>query len=168
MILLLPIILILYIIIFKGSLSYHEEIIINSNIENVIELHENPYLMKNFMQGFISYDIVKGKQRNTGAIAKITAIFNPNEIVSRKIIITEEVILSNLPNQKIIIYNSGAVKNIITYRFIKMGDNKTIFFRSHDYEFNTYTKVSSFFMSKKIKQKSYQYLSNFKNYVENS
>lgn len=167
LILLFPILLISYIIIFQGSLSYHEDIIINLNIENVIELHENTSLMKNYMDGFISYDVIKGKSRNTGSIAEITTIFNSNESVSRKIVITEEVILSNLPNQKILIYNSGAVKNIITYRFIKMGDNKTIFFRSHEYEFNTYTKVSSFFMSKKIKRKSYAYLSNFKNYVEN-
>ena len=36
LILLFPILLISYIIIFQGSLSYHEDIIINSNIENVI------------------------------------------------------------------------------------------------------------------------------------
>ena len=74
LILLFPILLISYIIIFQGSLSYHEDIIINSNIENVIELHENTSLMKNYMDGFISYDVIKGKSRNTGSIAEITTI----------------------------------------------------------------------------------------------
>ena len=167
LILLFPIILILYIIIFKGSLSYHEDIIIKSNIENVIELHENTSLMKNYMPELISYNLIEGQLRNTGAVAEITVIFNSNESVSRKIMMKEEIVVSNLPNQKIIIYNTGATKNIITYRFIKMGENKTQFFRSHDYEFNTYKKVSSFFMSKKIKRESYTYLKNFKKFVEN-
>ena len=167
LILLFPIILILYIIIFKGSLSYYEDIIIKSNFEDVIELHENPSLMKNYMPGLISYDLIKGESRKTGAVAEITVIFNTNESVSRRIVMNEEVILSNLPNQKIIIYNTGAVKNTISYRFIKMGENKTQFFRSHEYEFSTYKKVSSFFMSKKIKRESYTYLKNFKKFVEN-
>ena len=119
------------------------------------------------MPELISYNLIEGQLRNTGAVAEITVIFNSNESVSRKIMMKEEVVISNLPNQKIIIYNTGATKNIITYRFIKMGENKTQFFRSHNYEFSTYKKVSSFFLSKKIKRESYTYLKNFKKFVEN-
>ena len=167
LILLFPIILILYIIIFKATLEYQENIIINSNINTVIKLHEDTSLIQNYMSGFISYNIISGKLRDQGSIAEINMIFNPKESVSRTIKMTEKTILNNLPNQKIIIYNSGATKNIMTYKFIKLGENKTQFYRTHSYEFNTYMKVSSFFLSKKLKRKSYEYLTNFKEFVEN-
>ncbi len=166
LILAFPIVLILYIILFKGNLSYYEEIIINSNIENVINLHEDPQYLENYMSGFISFQTVKGEVRKTGSISEISMIFNSNESVTRKIVMKEEVISNNLPNQKVVHLNTGSVKNIITYRFIKLDENKTLFFRDHKYEFNTYMKVYSFFMSRKIKRESYRYLKNFKSFVE--
>ena len=168
LILVFPVFLILYIILFKGNLSYYEEIIINSDIENVIVLHEDPQFLGNYMNGFIAFESIKGEARKTGSISEISMIFNSNESVTRKVIVKEEVISNNLPNQKVICLNSGSVKNIITYRFIKLSDNKTQFFRDHKYEFNTYMKVYSFFMSRKIKRESYKYLKNFKNFVENN
>lgn len=167
LILLFPIILVLYIIIFNSNLSYNEDIIINSNIDNVMKLHEDPSLIKNYMNGFISYNIIKGKSRETGSVAEITVIFNPKKPISRKIVMVEEIVISDLPNQKIITYNTGSVKNTITYRFLELEENKTQFSRIHEYEFNTYNKVSSFFMSKKIKRNSYSYLNDFKIFAEN-
>ena len=168
LILLFPAILVSYLIISTGNLSYQEEIIINSNIENVMKLHENSSLLKNYMPGAISYEMIRGESRTTGSIAEITLAFNSNESVSRKITMKEEVVLSDLPNKKIIIYDTGAVKNKITYRFVNMGDKKPKFFRKHEYEFNTYMKITSFFTSKKIKRKSYKYLNSFKEFAENN
>ena len=168
LILLFPAILVSYLIISTGNLYYQEEIIIRSSIENVMELHENSSLLKNYMPGVISYEMISGESRTMGSIAEITLAFNTNDAVSRKITMKEEVLLSNLPNKKVIIYDTGAIKNKITYRFVNMGDNETKFFRKHEYEFNTYMKITSFFTSKKIKRKSYKYLSSFKEFVENN
>jgi hypothetical protein len=168
LILLFPAILVSYLIISTGNLYYQEEIIIKSSIENVMELHENSSLLKNYMPGVISYEMISGESRTMGSIAEITLAFNTNDAVSRKITMKEEVVLSNLPNKKVIIYDTGAIKNKITYRFVNMGDNETKFFRKHEYEFNTYMKITSFFTSKKIKRKSYKYLSSFKEFVENN
>ena len=168
LILLFPAILVSYLIISTGNLYYQEEIIIRSSIENVMELHENSSLLKNYMPGVISYEMISGESRTMGSIAEITLAFNTNDAVSRKITMKEEVVLSNLPNKKVIIYDTGAIKNKITYRFVNMGDNETKFFRKHEYEFNTYMKITSFFTSKKIKRKSYKYLSSFKEFVENN
>tara|TARA_Y100000385_G_C12976237_1_gene586297 strand:- start:293 stop:841 length:549 start_codon:yes stop_codon:yes gene_type:complete len=167
LILLFPIILVIYIISVQGSLSYNEDIIIESDIEKVIKLHENTSLLKNYMQGFVSYEIKKGIAREKGSIAQITVLFDYNKSISRKILMTETILENNLPFQKKIIYNTGAVKNVITYRFIKKGEDKTQFVRNHNYEFNTYKRFSSFFTSKKIKRQSYVYLKNFKHFVEN-
>ena len=168
LILLFPIILILYIILFKGNLSYYEEIIINDNIENIIELHENPKYISSYMNGFISFETIQGETRKAGSISEISVIFNSNESVTKKIVIKEEVLSDKLPNLKIICLNTGSVKRIISYRFIKLAENKTQFFRSHDCQFSSYMKVYSFFMGKKIKRESYLYLKNFKSFVENN
>lgn len=168
LILLFPAILVSYLIISTGNLYYQEEIIIKSSIENVMELHENSSLLKNYMPGVISYEMISGESRTMGSIAEITLAYNTNDAVSRKITMKEEVVLSNLPNKKVIIYDTGAIKNKITYRFVNMGDNETKFFRKHEYEFNTYMKITSFFTSKKIKRKSYKYLNSFKEFVENN
>ena len=95
LILLFPAILVSYLIISTGNLSYQEEIIINSNIENVMELHENSSLLKNYMPGAISYKMIRGESRTSGSIAEITLAFNSNESVSRKITMKEEVVLSD-------------------------------------------------------------------------
>ena len=168
LILAFPVFLILYIILFKGNLSYYEEIIINSDIQNVIDLHEDPNYLEHYMNGFISFKTVQGESRKTGSISEISIVFNSNESVTRKIVMKEKVLSNNLPNEKVIQLNTGSVNNLITYRFVKLGKDKTQFFRTHEYEFNTYMKVYSFFMSRKIKRESYKYLKNFKNFVENN
>ena len=61
------------------------------------------------MPELISYNLIEGQLRNTGAVAEITVIFNSNESVSRKIMMKEEIVVSNLPNQKIIIYNKNDI-----------------------------------------------------------
>ena len=168
LILAFPVFLILYIILFKGNLSYYEEIIINSDIQNVIDLHEEPKYLEHYMNGFISFKTVQGESRKTGSISEISIVFNSNESVTRKIVMKEKVLSNNLPNEKVIQLNTSSVNNLITYRFVKLGKDKTQFFRTHEYEFNTYMKVYSFFMSRKIKRESYKYLKNFKNFVENN
>ncbi len=54
-ILLFPMLLALYILLSKGNLSYNEEILVSSNIDKVIKVHENPDFLQYFLDGFISY-----------------------------------------------------------------------------------------------------------------
>ena len=44
-----PITLVLYVLLLSGNIKYSEEIVINSNIEKVIDLFDNPYNMKQDM-----------------------------------------------------------------------------------------------------------------------
>ena len=46
-----PITLVLYILLFTGNVKYIEEIEINSNIDTVMALFDNPYNMKEYMDG---------------------------------------------------------------------------------------------------------------------
>ena len=46
-----PITLVIYILLFTGNIKYTEEIEINTNIDTVIALFDNPYNMQEYMEG---------------------------------------------------------------------------------------------------------------------
>ncbi len=167
-ILLFPMVLALYIVVFKGNLSYDEEILISSNIDKVIKVHENPDFLQYFLDGFISYKKIENSINNEEAQIEITLLFDPNESVSKKIIMNESVVYNDLPNEKKVIYSSPSVKNTVISKFVKIDQNTTKIYRKHVYEFKKYSKVSSFFLTKKIKRKSFKYLNKFKDFVENN
>ena len=87
-----PITLTLYIFLFTGNIKYTEEIEINSNIDSLIVLFDNPYNMKEYMQGIESYKLISGEIREVGAKAEITAVMGEN-----KVIMIEEIITNDLP-----------------------------------------------------------------------
>ena len=60
------------------------------------------------------------------------------------------------------------MKNTVISKFVKIDQNTTKIYRKHVYEFKKYSKVSSFFLTKKIKRKSFKYLNKFKDFVENN
>ena len=73
-----PITLVLYVFFFSGNIKYSEEIVINSNIDKVIDLYDNPYNMKQYMYGFESYKVIKGNINEIGSISEIHINFSDN------------------------------------------------------------------------------------------
>ena len=67
----------------KGNLSYNEEILVSSNIDKVIKVHENPDFLHYFLDGFISYKKLESSINNQEPQIEITLLFNPNESVSK-------------------------------------------------------------------------------------
>ena len=65
-----PITLVSYILLFSGNIKYSEEIIINANIERVSDLFDNPYNMKQYMDGFQNYKLISGKINEIGSKLK--------------------------------------------------------------------------------------------------
>ena len=167
-ILLFPMVFALYIVVFIGYLSYDEEILISSNIDKVIKVHENPDYLQYFLDGFISYKKLESKINNQEPQIEITLLFDPNESVSKKIVMNKSVVYNNLPDEKKVIYSSPSVKNTVISKFVKIDQNTTKIYRHHFYEFKKYSKVSSFFLTKKIQRKSFKYLNKFKDFVENN
>ena len=144
-ILLFPMLLALYILLSKGYLSYNEEILVSSHIDKVIKVHENPDFLQYFLDGFISYKKLESKINNQEPQIEITLLFDPNESVSKKIIMNKSVVYNDLPNEKKVIYSSPSVKNTVISKFVKIDQNTTKIYRHHFYEFKKYSKVSSFF-----------------------
>ena len=157
-----PITLTLYIFLFTGNIKYTEEIEINSNIDSLIVLFDNPYNMKEYMQGIESYKLISGEIREVGAKAEITAVMGEN-----KVIMIEEIITNDLPEEKKVTYTADRVYNIVTNRLVKISDNKTRFINEQEFEFKGYMKVMGFFMPSAFKQQSRIYLQDFKEFSEN-
>ena len=162
-----PITLVLYILLFTGNLKYTEEIEINSNIDTVMELFDNPYNMKEYMQGIERYTVLNGNIREVGTKAELVVAYIKEDVVKRKIIMIEEIITNNLPDEKKVTYTADGVYNIVTNIFIKISDNRTKFINEQEFEFKGYMKIIGFFMPSAFKKQSRVYLQNFKKFAEN-
>ena len=148
-----PITLTLYILLFTGNIKYTEEIEINANIDTVIALFDNPYNMQKYMDGIESYKIVEGNIREVGAKAEMIVLMG-----EKKIIMIEEIISNNLPEEKKVTYTADAVYNIVTNKFIKVSENKTKFINKQEFEFKGFMKIIGFFMPSAFKQQTSIYL----------
>ena len=162
-----PITLVLYILLFSGNVKYSEEIVINANIDTVSALFDNPYNMKDYMQGIESYTVLSGNIREVGAKSELIVKYvEENEVIS-KIVMIEEIITNNLPDEKIVSYTADGVYNIVSNRLVKVSENQTKFINQQEFEFKGYMKVVGFFMPSIFKQQSRLYLKSFKEFVEN-
>ena len=163
-----PITLVLYILLFSGNVKYSEEIVINANIDTVSVLFDNPYNMKEYMDGIESYTVLSGNIREVGAKAELIVNYvEKNEVLS-KIIMVEEIITNNLPyEKKSNTYTADGVYNIVINRFEKISENQTKFINEQEFVFKGYMKIMGFFMPSAFKQQSRIYLQTFKEFVEN-
>tara|TARA_B100001758_G_C18348150_1_gene578236 strand:- start:653 stop:1159 length:507 start_codon:yes stop_codon:yes gene_type:complete len=156
-----PITLIIYILLFTGNIKYTEEIEINTNIDTVIALFDNPYNMQKYMQGIESYKVVEGNIREVGTKAEMIVLMG-----EEKIIMIEEIITNNLPKEKKVTYTADAVYNIVTNRFEKVSENKTKFINEQEFEFKGFMKIIGFFIPSAFRQQSRVYLEDFKRFAE--
>jgi len=162
-----PITLVLYILLFSGDVKYSEEIVINANIDTVVALFDNPYNMKEYMEGFENYKLLEGKINEVGAKAEIIINFVEPGKEEQKIVMIEEIVTNNLPLEKTIIYTANGVYNIVNNRIIKISETQTKFINEQEFRFNGYMKIIGFFMPSAFRQQSRVYLKNFKAFVEN-
>ena len=163
-----PITLVLYILLFSGNVKYSEEIVINANIDTVSALFDNPYNMKEYMDGVESYTVLSGNIREVGAKAELIVSYIEEDVVKRKIVMVEEIITNNLPDEKKVTYTADGVYNIVTNRFESVSESQTKFINQQEFKFKGYMKIIGFFMPSAFKQQSKVYLKNFKEFVENS
>ena len=162
-----PITLVLYILLFNNSIKYSEEIVINRNIDTVTALFDNPYNMKEYMDGINSYTLLSGNIGEPGAKAEIIINYIEEDAKNRKIVMTEEIISNNLPKDKKITYKANGVYNIVINKFIKISENQTKFINEQEFIFKGHMKIMGFFMQSAFEQQSRVYLQNFKEFAEN-
>ena len=156
-----PITLVIYILLFTGNIKYSEEIEINTNIDTITALFDNPYNMQKYMDGIESYNIIEGNIREAGTKAEITVLMG-----KKKIVMIEEIIRNNLPEEKKVIYTADGVYNIVTNRFEKVSKNKTKFINEQEFEFKGIMKIIGFFKPSAFKEQTKAFLNSFKEFAE--
>ena len=115
-----PITLVLYILLFSGNIKYSEEIVVNANIDTVLILLDNPYNMEKYMDGFNSYNVLSGTINKVGTKSKIIVNYIDEGSKEQKIMMIEEIIINNLPEEKKVTYSSKGILNIVNNKLIKI------------------------------------------------
>lgn len=142
-------------------MKFTTEIEINSPINKVIELFDNPDNMKKWMKGLQSFEPISGNPGQVGAKSRLKFKMNKREIE-----MIETITVRNLPDEFSGTYEVKGVLNIVKNKFIPLPDNRTKYVSEQEYRFNGFMKILGFLMTSAFKKQSMKYLSDFKNFVE--
>ena len=156
-----PITLTLYVFLFVDDIVFEEEIVINSNIDSITMILNNPSKIDNYMPGVQEYILKKGDLGKKGAVAEIKINSEGNDIV-----LEETIIHNNLPNEIKISYEADGVYNVVKYKLQVLTNNKVRLNYIQEFKFNGYMKFVGFFMESALRNQSRVYLDNFKNFIE--
>lgn len=143
-------------------MRYSVDITINKPLKEVISVFENPEDMKKWMKGLISFEPMDEEYGKPGS--KTLMVF---EMGKRKMKIIETIISNDLPKGFTASYNAKNVFNIVGNTFEEISSNSTKYTTNQEFQFTGFMKIVSFFMAPAFKKQSFQYLKDFKNYVEN-
>jgi uncharacterized membrane protein len=142
-------------------MKYKADIEINSPIEKVVELFDNPDNMGKWMEGLQSFEPISGTPGQPGAKARLVFLMG-----KRKIEMIETITVRNLPVEFTGTYEADGVYNIVKNSFSILPDNRTLYETEQEFRFSGFMKIIAFVMPGAFKKQSLKYLAAFKNYVE--
>ena len=144
-------------------MKYHNEIEINQPLTRVIELFDNPDNMKYWQPGLESFEHISGTPGQPGAKSRLK--YNMG---NRKIEMIETITKRNLPDEFSGTYEAKGVHNIISNRFIPLGDYKTKWLAENEFQFSGFMKLMGWLMPGMFKKQSQKFMEDFKKFAENS
>ena len=144
-------------------MKYQNEIEINLPLYRVIELFDNPDNLKHWQPGLESFEPISGTPGQPGAKSRLK--YNMG---NRKIEMIETITKRNLPDEFSGTYEAKGVYNIISNRFISLGDYKTRWVADNEFQFSGFMKLMGWLMPGLFKKQSQKYLEDFKKFAENS
>ena len=135
---------------------------INLPLDKTVELWDNENTFKEWQDGFKSIEHLSGSPNSKGAKSKI--IFQDK----RKIELLETIISSDLPNEKIALYEHIHMTNTQTTRFKAIDKNKTQYTSEVEYtKFNGFMiKLMVRLFPSKFKAQSQKWMNQFKEFAE--
>jgi len=143
-------------------MKYTTEIEINKSIDTVIALFDNPNNMSKWMEGLQSFEHISGIPGQPGAKSRLVFKMGKGEME-----IVETVTTRNLPDEFSGTYEAKGVFNIVKNKFVKLSDNRTKYIAENEFKFAGFMKIMAVFMRGAFKKQSLNYLTKFKNFVEN-
>ena len=141
-------------------MKYSVDIAINKPLKEVIRVFENPDDMKKWMKGLIKFEPLDEEYGKPGS--KTLMVF---EMGKRKMKMVETIISNDLPKAFTASYTAKNVFNIVRTTFEEIDTTK--YTSNQEFQFSGLLKIMSFFMAPAFKKQSFQYLKDFKAYVEN-
>ena len=131
-------------------------------IDKVVQLWENEDNFKEWQDGFISIEHLSGTYNSNGAKSKI--ILQDK----RRIELLETIISTNLPQEKIALYEHIHMTNTQTTRFKEIENNKTQYISEVEYtQFNGFMiKLMAKLFPSKFKGQSQKWMNQFKAFAE--
>lgn len=145
-------------------MKYSCTVDINLPIDKTVALWEDESNFKEWQDGFKSIEPISGVPNSEGAKSKI--ILEEH----RKIELLETIILSDLPNKKVALYEHIHMTNTQTTRFKVLGQNKTQYISEVEYtKFNGFMiKLMAKLFPSKFKAQSQKWMNQFKAFAEKS
>lgn len=135
---------------------------INLPIDKVVALWSNETYFKEWQDGFESIELLSGTYNTKGAKSKI--ILDGNQ----RIELLETIISSDLPKEKIALYEHIHMTNTQTSRFIALGESSTQYISEVEYtQFNgLMIKLMAKLFPSKFKAQSQKWMNQFKAFAE--
>lgn len=144
-------------------MKYTTEIEINKPIDQVISLFDNPDNLGKWMEGLQSFEPVSGTPGEPGAKSRLKF-----KMGKRAIEMIETITVNNLPEEFTGTYEANGVFNLVKNRFVKISDTRTKYISEQEFQFKGFMKVIGFLMPGAFKKQTLKYLTNFKNFAEQS
>ena len=143
-------------------MKYQCTVHINLPIDKVVSLWSNEDYFKEWQDGFESIEYLSGTPNTKGATSKI--IFNGKH----KMELLETIISTNLPNEKVGLYEHIHMTNTQTSRFIAIDEHTTQYISEVEYtKFNGFMiKLMAKLFPGKFKQQSQKWMDQFKDFAE--
>jgi hypothetical protein len=137
--------------------------VIAAPIDMVVALFLNPQNMKEWQDGFTSYELLSGTPYTPGAKAVIRYV-NGN----RTIVLTETILKMNLPTEMIALYEHSHGSNTMTHSFTELLQQQTRHTTNigEIHPYGLLPKLMSVFTSGMIKKQNQKWMDQFKVFVE--
>ncbi len=143
-------------------MKYTLEITIQAPLEEVIKKFDSVENMKHWQRGFVSYNHISGTPGKEGAQAELTY-----KMGKREITMVETITKINLPHEFHGTYDAKGVHNIQKNYFEALDDTTTKWTSESEFKFSSFAmKFFAFIMPGAFKKQSYQYMKDFKAFVE--
>ncbi|MBZ9731194.1 SRPBCC family protein [Salegentibacter sp. JZCK2] len=144
-------------------MKFTSEIKIAKPRTEVIEKYSNPDNIKHWQRGFISMNPISGILGEEGSKNKLKY-----KIGKRKIEMEETIITNDLPEQFHANYTAKGVYNIQENFFEETPGNQTLWISRNEFKFSGLMKLMGIFIPGAFRKQSYQYMKDFKDFVENN
>ena len=137
---------------------------INQPVNKVAQLFADPKYMKEYQDGFLSKELLKGNAGQNGAVSKI--LYKTGK---REMELIETIVDNSLPDQFVANYHHKHMDNSMKCQFISINDKQTRYISEIEYTaFRGFVpKVMATLFPGIFKKQVQKWLDNFKVFVEN-